>query len=434
MSERTWYVARMKHKTLPLAVKAVIGLDLAADAVPEDTPLMQYLDPLTSEQARERHAGSRDLLESGAGMIRVWVDRESFGKNTLAEAGADPDLAHGAPIGRHGGRQCYLAELEYPLVAIGDGKTGDDYDRALMGGHPFFVLGSPGVFRDGGNVAKWYGNHHGLMKNGWSFRRFAEAVADPCDDKNPKWQRLYHVWPTPGRVKAQGRSRKRAATVESRRLREKAKAWGLVFKDGDHLNTAGGNIRIDRKVDQDDSEVEAALVEADKRAERLVKSYLSDVFNLCAWRRLAGKSVKVTVLDTKLVSAGARWPDIPFPTASDMKVSVGRLRSPGGRWALNKQGKWQICCARHLEEAAKSIEAARTAADRRRGIVRTRFGVVRLATFRCLVAAVRELPLPDKEWFETVVAGAVFKKRRKNIARYRAEVSAFLKSQAEREG
>jgi len=33
-----------------------------------------------------------------------------------------------------------------------------------------------------------------------------------------------------------------------------------------------------------------------------------------------------------------------------------------------------------------------------------------------------------------VVAGAVFKKRRKNIARYRAEVNAFLKSQAEREG
>jgi len=430
MSERTWYVSRMKHKTLPLTVKGVIGLKLAADAVPEDKPLIQFLDPLTEGQVDERHGGNRELLESGVGLNRVWIEKSNFVEHMIKEAGEDPDLVHGASIDSgHYRHNRLLAELECPLIVAKDSGNVDGYDRALLDGRPFFVFGGLDCFYN--TSVKRYGSDHRLLKNGWSVRGFANAVIDAGDDISES-KTLYYVWPTPGRMRAQGNRRKKAAKDGSRKLKERAKTWNLVFKDDDHLNVRKGNVQINRMLDRV-GDVSNAEHYADKRAERMVKTYMADVFNLCAWRRLMGKSVGLDVLKRKLISANAHMPDLAFPTDADMRDAIQQLRASKDRWALTEEGKWRFCCARHLKETAKSIKRDRTAADKRRGIVRTRFGIIQIATFWRLVAAVHELPLTDEEWFQSVIAEDVYRKRRKNIGKYKKEVNAFLKKMAERE-
>jgi len=66
-------------------------------------------------------------------------------------------------------------------------------------------------------------------------------------------------------------------------------------------------------------------------------------------------------------------------------------------------------------------------------MIRTPFGTIRRATFRRLVTAVSGLPLPEAEWFDSVVAEGVYRMRRKRIAPYRKELDAFLKKQTEEE-
>jgi len=429
----TWYMARWRHKTLPLAVKGVMGLKLAADAVPEDNHLIQFLDPLPAEQVKIRHRADKEWFECGASFNRVWVVKEPLVKNMVEEAGYNPDLTHGARVERrHSWDHYYLAELDCPLVVVQDSGNSDEYERAILGGQPFFVLGRLDRFDDDGEVAKWYGRDSRLLKNGWSVRALAKAVVDVGAGSDSREKKLFYVWLTPGRVKAQGRRRKKAVRDESRRLKEKAKTWGLVFKDGDHLNVKRGNVRIGRKLERA-GDVSDAEYAADRRAERLVQSYLGDVFNLCAWRRLAGKPVGLGVLKRKLLAGGAPLSDIAFPTDADMREAIGQLRASKDRWALTENGKWRLCGAKHLHHAARDIRWDRAAGDKRRARVRTRFGTIKPATFRRLIAAVRELPLPDGEWFRTVVGETVYRNRRKNIRRYAKEVDAFLKKQAAQE-
>jgi len=42
------------------------------------------------------------------------------------------------------------------------------------------------------------------------------------------------------------------------------------------------------------------------------------------------------------------------------------------------------------------------------------------------------LPSAEKDWFKTVVAEDVYKRRKESIGAYTAEVNTFLKSMAER--
>jgi len=430
MSEQTWYVSRTRHKTLPLSVKGVIGLDLAYDAVPEDTDLMQFVEPLTGDQVGE-HGGNRELLELGSGLNRVWITKSNFTEDMIKEAGENPDLVHGVIVGNswHNKTTRYLADLDCPLIVAKDDENNDDYDRALLDGRPFFVFGGLDCFEDRGNVSKWYGRDHRLLKNGWSVRGFADAVID-LDDERRHSKKLYYVWPTPGRVRACGKRRRKAERDESKKLKDRARTWGLVFKDGNHLNVKMGNIQINRALD-DEGDVDAVQHIADKRAVRLVKSYLADVFNLCAWRRLAGKAVGLGVLRRKAINGRTFMADIAFPSDTAMKNAIRQLRAGKDRWTLTETGKWRFCHAGHLKEAVKDIERRRVAGDKRRVMIRTPFGTIRRATFRRLVAAVSGLPLPDEEWFDSVVAEGIYRMRRKRIAPYRKEVDAFRKKQAE---
>ena len=445
--DKKWWVARVRHKTLPFSVKGIVCTVMAPGELPEDDEHMQFLAPVLEEQLL-LDAEPRRLLESGAMGRRAW-SRTCC--DPIHHMMKDSDHKLEGVLLEEYSPYC-LIEFDAPLVdATARGDEIEGYKERILDGRPFFVMGRDPNRKD--KAVKTYSRREELLGSGFSCRNVGGVYVED-DDGDGCEHSLFYLWPTAGRMKCRKDARKRERRSAEEKLKADAKNLGLVFKDGNPLNVAPKNVAISEKIDKKSRGVIGLVERGDDAASEKISGFLKDVLCVCAAKRLAGsrKASLRVILGSIPVhpAAHAMLLDPGFPTRTEIQRAVRRLRAEPAGWRenrrLDKDGKWSGVCGRHLLKYVETaLNGARSReAERKRKKwkkwkpdrlpVKVGDTYVSVPAFRRLVAAVRQLPEDEAGWFQRVVVASVLEQRKEELDRYVSNVKTYLKAREEVDG